>query len=478
MIEIMILNTNNNENSVADPSCSNSTTAKEEELENTNTCSCHSQNILRIDRNDKGLHVDIHRGIFSAAATETNWYDKLLSNVRWHRVKYKSNRFQKDCTTPCYTAFYGGRTEYKPYIAIPDWFQPMIDEVTSHLGGNHIQFNAFLLRLYFDGNDEIAWHTDGRTFLGEEPIIASLSLGCKATFQMRRMNDVWPCVNGSNNNNGGTTTCATSNNYFKKGGGGGAAGVDTTTPIQSFTLNDGDLLVMRGSTQKHWHHRVPKEKGRGVRLNINFRYVLPGPDAERGQMTYYKYMVYGDVPIDCNPPSWSYDEIVSRNGGIMNFVQKGVRCRYESKREHLSEQQQQQTSSSLSTQKRDEANNSISTSSSSNSSNDDESDTQRYLASEQSVDEKVFMSLPHDIREELISQWKSFQRQQPPTKNLSTANNTAMSTFPLLPPSISSSKRKENNRHNNIDASSSFGKKTKKISHKGKIDSFFTKKVE
>jgi alkylated DNA repair dioxygenase AlkB len=39
------------------------------------------------------------------------------------------------------------------------------------------RFNAILTRLYFDGKDNIAWHTDGRTFLGDEPVIASLSLG-------------------------------------------------------------------------------------------------------------------------------------------------------------------------------------------------------------------------------------------------------------------------------------------------------------
>jgi alkylated DNA repair dioxygenase AlkB len=158
---------------------------------NNKRCCCQSSNIICIDDDVKGLHVDIHRGLFSSNnhknsnATTTsnfniNWYNEILNNVQWHRVKYKSNRFQKDCTTPCYTAFYGGRPEYLPYTPIPEWFQPLIDEVTSHHIGKQIKFNAFLLRLYFDGNDEIAWHTDGRTFLGDEPTIASLSLGCRA----------------------------------------------------------------------------------------------------------------------------------------------------------------------------------------------------------------------------------------------------------------------------------------------------------
>lgn len=427
----------------------------------TQKCCCPPNNITRIDDDEKGLHVDIHRGLFTSSVkkntvaintdTATNWYDQLLSNVRWHRVKYKSSRFQKDCTTPCYTAFYGGRAEYSPYIPIPSWFQPLIDEVRSHLG-DHVQFNAFLLRLYFDGNDEIAWHTDGRTFLGDKPAIASLSLGCKATFEMRRMTNVWPDVNGSNNassSNSTTKTKATAS------AAAAAAGVDASTPIQSFTLHDGDLLVMRGNTQKHWHHRVPKEKGRGVRLNINFRYVLPGHDAERGQMTYYKYMVFGDVPIDQQPPSWTYDEIVSKKGGMMNFVQKGVKC-HGSKREQI---QQQQKKQELSTRKREEPNNTDSNTAATSFSYDSkESDIQRYLTSEQSVDREVFMSLPSDILDELVSQWKSQQNERQSTAN----------TISPLPPN--SSKRKESSQK----FASSFGKKAK--TSKGKIDSFFVKR--
>ena len=68
--------------------------------------------------------------------------------------------------------------------------------------------------------------------------------------------------------------------------GGGDDGVDHDTPQREFLLGDGDLFVMRGPTQKRWHHRVPKAASRRPRININFRYIVPGtPDAERGQQT-------------------------------------------------------------------------------------------------------------------------------------------------------------------------------------------------
>ncbi len=69
---------------------------------------------------------------------------------------------------------------------------------------------------------------------------------------------------------------------------------------------------MRGDTQKHWHHRVPKETYREPRVNINFRYILPNRiDSERGQQTYYKYMVYGD---ETDPKAFMFTDILSLHG--------------------------------------------------------------------------------------------------------------------------------------------------------------------
>ncbi|KAL7536253.1 hypothetical protein ACHAXR_007015 [Thalassiosira sp. AJA248-18] len=387
------------------------------------SCICSAANLLRIDKYHSGLHVDIHRGLFStnklgSSDDGNNWYQQLLTNVRWHRVKYKSNRFQKDCETPCWTAFYGGRSEYRPYTPVPAWFQPLVDQVTSHLGNGAV-FNTFLLRLYFDGNDEIAWHTDGRKFLGEEPTIASLSFGCKATFQLRRMNNVWPCADGSKSTEG----C-----------------VDINTPVESFVLNDGDLLVMRGKTQKHWHHRVPKEKGRRARLNINFRYVMPGLDAESGQRTYYKYMVYGDCPMDSQPRSWTFDEILAKRGGMMNFVQRGIKR----KSAEVGVKKVDGQSAEVPTEVRNLK----------KSIHHADSDTEQYLTSEQSIDPEVFMSLPIEIQRELVSEWRSQQ--------------TTQST--IIPNGLNA-RKKESDR-----STPNAGNNTKPSFRKGTLDSFFAKK--
>ena len=246
----------------------------------------------------KNLHLALYRKYLPLDESQW-WWAAIMQNVRWQRVKYSSARFGKACETPCYTAFFGGFPEYSPYDPVPAWLKPLVDRVSVLLG---VPFNALLLRLYIDGSDEIAWHTDGRTFLGSSPTIGSLSLGATAQFEMRRMNNVWPKIGNSD-------------------GGSSDTGVDHTTAQRHFSLSDGDLIAMKGDTQAHWHHRVPRVKSRRPRVNINFRYILPGTqDAERGQMTYYKYMRDGDGPEQRGA---SYDEILRKSGSLLGFASNG-----------------------------------------------------------------------------------------------------------------------------------------------------------
>lgn len=105
----------------------------------------------------------------------------------------------------------------KPYQPIPSCFDRIIQKVSAATG--NASYNAILLRLYFDGSDNIAWHTDGRTFLGKTPTIASLSLGSAAKFQMRKMTNVWPCKDTPN------------------------GGVDATVPPLEFTVHGGMYCI-------------------------------------------------------------------------------------------------------------------------------------------------------------------------------------------------------------------------------------------
>ncbi len=65
---------------------------------------------------------------------------------------------------------------------------------------------------------------------------------------------------------------------------------------------------------------MPPEKGRKPRINLNFRYIIPGtPDAERGQHTYYKYMVHGD---NLRAPSVTYAQVETRSMDL--FLEEGT----------------------------------------------------------------------------------------------------------------------------------------------------------
>lgn len=135
-------------------------------------------------------------------------------------------RFGNDCETPCYTNMFGGPREGSPstpYQPIPSFLDPLLREV-SHISG--CQFNCVLARLYLTGEDNIAWHTDGRTFLEKDPVIASMSLGDTAKFRMRKMMNVWPCARTPD------------------------GGVDNLVEQRVFECKHGTMLVMEGDTQR------------------------------------------------------------------------------------------------------------------------------------------------------------------------------------------------------------------------------------
>ena len=90
--------------------------------------------------------------------------------------------------------------------------------------------------LYRDGADSEAEHNDRMGPLIPDTVIAILSVGAPRLFLMR-----------------------------PKGGG---------TPHR-FHLGWGDLLVMGGSTQVHWNHGVPKQRGAAGRISVMFRETIP-----------------------------------------------------------------------------------------------------------------------------------------------------------------------------------------------------------
>ncbi|CAB4331167.1 MAG: alpha-ketoglutarate-dependent dioxygenase AlkB [Actinobacteria bacterium] len=116
------------------------------------------------------------------------------------------------------------------------WTEELIalrDLVSEHAGAT---FNSVLCNLYRDGNDGVDWHADDESEFGPMPVIGSLSLGASRRFDLRR--------------------------------------VEAHAEKIELDLHHGDLVIMRGTTQALWQHRVPKtKKPVGERINLTFRTV-------------------------------------------------------------------------------------------------------------------------------------------------------------------------------------------------------------
>lgn len=97
-------------------------------------------------------------------------------------------------------------------------------------------FNGVLLNLYRDGQDSMGWHSDDEPELGNEPVIASISLGQERNMQFR--------------------------------------GRDNHAIKVSLVLPHGSLLLMKGKSQLGWQHQIPKSRRpMKPRINLTFRNV-------------------------------------------------------------------------------------------------------------------------------------------------------------------------------------------------------------
>ncbi len=96
------------------------------------------------------------------------------------------------------------------------------------------------LALYRDGNDSVAWHGDRVARELPQSLVVTLSLGAPRPFQLRPKAQP------------------------------GSAGGPRPRPL-TLNLGWGDLVVMGGSCQRTWEHRVPKRKHADPRMVVMFR---------------------------------------------------------------------------------------------------------------------------------------------------------------------------------------------------------------
>lgn len=125
----------------------------------------------------------------------------------------------------------------------------------SHLdavpGGDHRLFNSALLNLYRSGRDSVDWHSDDEPELGDQPVIATVSLGASRRFDLRPRH--------------------------RPGADGDRPLTHRGRQTMHLDLPHGSLLIMAGDMQRYWQHRVAKINAQvGERISITFRWVDDG----------------------------------------------------------------------------------------------------------------------------------------------------------------------------------------------------------
>lgn len=166
------------------------------------------------------------------------YYDTLLLEIPWQHDE--ALIYGKRIITKRKVAWYGDDSYDYTYskttkTALP-WTKALLELKQLVENNCNTKFNSCLLNLYHDGDEGMAWHSDDEKALGKNTVIGSLSFGAVRKFSFKH----------------------------KK-----------TNEKREIILNNGSLLVMKGTTQTHWLHRLPKStKIKHPRINLTFRTIV------------------------------------------------------------------------------------------------------------------------------------------------------------------------------------------------------------
>ena len=177
---------------------------------------------------------------FFSREKSLNFLPKLLDTIKWKQNTIKM--YGKENPVPRLEAWYGDPGKSYAYSGIRMEPNPWTDELReikrSIEAELEISFNSVLINYYRDGQDRVAWHSDDEKELGKNPVIGSVSFGAERTFKLRHKRY--------------------KENNLK----------------QSIVLKNGSFLLMKGATQHHWMHEIPRTaKPIGPRINLTFRVI-------------------------------------------------------------------------------------------------------------------------------------------------------------------------------------------------------------
>lgn len=166
------------------------------------------------------------------------YYDVLLKSIEWKNDE--AIIFNKRIITKRKAAWYGDTNYAYTYsnttkFALP-WTKELLELKLLSEKLTQAAYNSCLLNLYHDGDEGMAWHSDDEKTLAKNGAIASLSFGAERKFSFKHKQ---------------------------------------TKETVSLVLEHGSLLVMKGTTQTNWLHRLPPTKKiHQPRVNLTFRTIV------------------------------------------------------------------------------------------------------------------------------------------------------------------------------------------------------------
>jgi len=167
-----------------------------------------------------------------------DYFEKLMSNIEWKNDQAKM--FGKLIITKRKVAWYGDSEFEYTYsnttkLALP-WTPELLELKKLIEVRTGETFNSCLLNLYHNGSEGMAWHSDGEKDLKKNGAIGSMSFGAERKFVFKHK---------------------------------------ATKKTVSLVLEHGSLLIMTGTTQKNWLHRLPPTKLVSTpRVNLTFRTIV------------------------------------------------------------------------------------------------------------------------------------------------------------------------------------------------------------
>lgn len=179
------------------------------------------------------LGNDVATTSFHRLDTELAWERPTLSLYGRHHVIPRQQVWMGDSQT---TYRYSGR-DFSPVPWHPtvETIKYRIETLLAASGFAPCTFNSVLLNRYDSGDDRMGWHSDDEPELGQDPVVAALSLGAERPLRMR-----WKDRRAA--------------------------------PFNIWLPHDG-LLLMGPGTQRWLQHALLPRRIPGLRISLTFRRV-------------------------------------------------------------------------------------------------------------------------------------------------------------------------------------------------------------